>query len=409
MNKLFTIINSKILIELIKLTEQKLVLISPGITNEVAIAIAQQINEKKINSVEIILDSNPEAIRFGYGQIEAIKTLEKFNVKIRVQKGIRIGIIITDDVSLMFTPTPLNLEEELNNDSTPNAIYLGKKQVEDILDSILPDRSEKTKMGKSEIGEEEIKKEEIKAIEKDLTERPPIKPDLARRMLVVSSKFQFVDIQFGGARLKNHSFSLNGKDLGIKNNALANRITARYKLFDEKQLLSIEKKFDLEEKLKKIKKHFLLSVPGYGTILYFTKRKEFEKSLLEFQKLIDKQKNEVEDQLRKTLEVSRDKVIPWMKQNLKRLGKSELEEILYPMSINDLDNFVYNYVADKFPTAKSMLENISFSLKITNVSDQLINDEKFKSKIGKVLKLNFEEIVKVESAVGAEQQEELFN
>ncbi len=37
--------------------------------NEVAIAIARRVNEKKINSVDLIVDNNPEAIRFGYGQL----------------------------------------------------------------------------------------------------------------------------------------------------------------------------------------------------------------------------------------------------------------------------------------------------------------------------------------------------
>lgn len=407
MNRIFTFINSKKLIELIKLTENKLVLISPSIINEIAIAIAQQINEKKINSVEIILDSNPEAIRYGYGQIEAMKTLEKFNVKIRVQRGIRIGIIITDDVSLMFTPTPLNLEEELNTDSTPNGIYLEKKQVEEILDSIIPERSLQIESREVEIGKKEIKKEEIKAIEKDLEVRPPIKPDLERQMRVISSVFQFVDIEFKGARVFNNSFSLTGRDLGIRDENLASRISARYQLFNHDQVTKLKKEFDLESVLNTIKDAFLKKIPNYGSILHYQNTKKFEEAIASFRQELEKVKPKIEELFSELLSSSRNELFKFIKDNLKRnYNPDELRGITRLFS---LDEFINIYLDKKMKSAANTITNISFTLKITNVSTQLINNEEFREGIENVIGTKFDEIVKIESAVGAEPQEELFN
>lgn len=405
MNKTFTYVNSQKLVDLIKLTETKLVLISAGISNEVAIAIVQQINEKKISSFEIILDSNPESIRYGYGQIEAIKTLEKFNVKIRVQKGIRIGIIITDDVSLMFTPTPLNLEEELNNDSTPNAIYLSDTQVEDVLQSLDP--TKKGEKQEIEIGTTIIKKEEIKAIEKDLEERPPIKPDLERQMRVISSVFQFVDTEFKGARIFNNSFSLTGRDLGIRDEKLASRISARYQLFNQDQVMKLKEEFDLESVLNTIKDAFLKKIPNYGSVLHYQNAKKFEEAIESFKSELEIVKPKIEELFSEMLSTSRKELFIFIKENLTRNYKTdELKRITRRFSI---DEFINIYLDKKMKSTTNTITIISFTLKITNVSTQLINDEVFRKGIEKSFGKKFDEIVKIESAVGANQQEELFN
>ena len=97
--------------------------------------------------------------------------------------------------------------------------------------------------------------------------------------------------------MKNHSFSLNGKDLGIKNDTIAKRVTARYKLFDDYQVKKISKKFDLEDKLNKIKKHFLLNIPKYGNIVHVDKKAEFDETINIFIKAIDDVKEKIREDL----------------------------------------------------------------------------------------------------------------
>lgn len=403
----FTHINSKILAGLIKLTENKLILVSPGMTNEVAIAIAQQMNQNRIKDVEVIIDSNPDAIRYGYGQLEAIKTLQNLNIKLRTQPGIRIGIIITDSISLMFSPTPQNLEEEIKSNSTPNAIYLEKKQVEEILDSLILERALKIESREVEIGKKEIKKEEIKAIEKDLTERPPLKPDLERQMRVISSVFQFVDAEFKGARIFNNSFSLTGRDLGIKDDELASRISARYQLFNQKQITKLKEEFDLESVLNRIKDAYLKKIPNYGSVLHYKNLKRFEDAIKSFLSEIEKVKQDIEKTFQDMILDSREDLFAFIKRNLKQIYTSEeLKKITKPF---DLDTFIQLYLDKKMKIAINSISEVSFTYKITNVSNQLINDRKFRAGIEKAFDKKFDDIVKIESAVGAEPQEELFN
>lgn len=403
MNNSFTIINSTILAELVKTSEDRLIIVSPGITNDVAIAIAQKANENKIKSIEVIIDSDPDAIRYGYGQIEAIKTLQNLNIKLRTQPGIRIGIIITDLVSLIFTPTPQNLEEEIKSLSAPNAIYLGKKQVEELLDSIITERAAKTDSGEVEIGQKEIKKEEIKNIENKLIERPPIKPDLERRMRVISSVFQFVDTEFKGARIFNNSFSLTGRDLGIKDTDLASRISARYQLFNNDQISELKNQFDLETVLNRIKDAYLKKIPNYGSVLHYKNTKEFTQAVEFFQEEIKKTKQNIETTFSEMLKKSRQELFSFISENLKRnFSQKELQNITKPF---DLEKFIQKYLDKKMKSAANSISDISFTFKITNVSPQLINDESFRVGIERAFDQKFDDIVQIDSAVKATEEE----
>jgi len=403
MNNSFTIINSTILAELIKTSEDRLIIVSPGITNDVAIAIAQKANENKIKSIEVIIDSDPDAIRYGYGQIEAIKTLQNLNIKLRTQPGIRIGIIITDLVSLIFTPTPQNLEEEVKSLSAPNAIYLEKKQVEELLDSIITERAAKSDSGEVEIGQKEIKREEVKNIENELIERPPIKPDLERRMRVISSVFQFVDTEFKGARIFNNSFSLTGRDLGIKDTELASRISARYQLFNNEQISVLKNQFDLETVLNKIKDAYLKKIPNYGSVLHYKNTKEFTQAVEFFQEEIKRTKQNIETTFSEMLKKSRQELFSFISENLKRnYSQKELQNITKPF---DLEKFIQKYLDKKMKSAANSISDISFTFKITNVSPQLINDELFRAGIERAFDQKFDDIVQIDSAVKATEEE----
>lgn len=403
MDNSFTIINSTILAELVKTAEDRLIIVSPGITNDVAIAIAQKVNEDKIKSIEVIIDSDPDAIRYGYGQIEAIKTLQNLNIKLRTQPGIRIGIIITDLVSLIFTPTPQNLEEEIKSLSTPNAIYLEKKQVEELLDSIITERVAKSDSGEVEIGKKEIKKEEVKNIEKELIERPPIKPDLERRMRVISSVFQFVDTEFKGARIFNNSFSLTGRDLGIKDENLASRISARYQLFNNDQINELKNQFDLETVLNRIKDAYLKKIPNYGSVLHYKNTKEFTQAIEFFQEEIKNTKQNIEETFSEMLKKSHQELFSFISENLKKnFSQKELQNITRPF---DLEKFILKYLDKKMKSALNSISDTSFTFKITNVSPQLINDESFRAGIEKAFDQKFDDIVQIDSAVKAKEEE----
>jgi len=99
------------LIELILAAKQRLFFVGPGVSRSVAAAISQTWEELGRDAVQVVLDVDPEICRLGYGNIDGIRLLQetasRLGGTIYNRPGIRIGLLISDGTSLIFSPTPL--------------------------------------------------------------------------------------------------------------------------------------------------------------------------------------------------------------------------------------------------------------------------------------------------------------
>jgi hypothetical protein len=66
----------------------------------------------------------------GYGTLEGLKTLRnaahQLGTVVCHQPGVRIGLLIVDEITLVYSPTPLLLESGTTRPDRPNAIQLGQ-------------------------------------------------------------------------------------------------------------------------------------------------------------------------------------------------------------------------------------------------------------------------------------------
>lgn len=116
------------LIELIGSAQQRIVFVAPGVTEEVADALGNRFAQKDKLLIEVILDADPEVYRLGFGTMGGITKL-KFHADanhfpLRHQPGIRIGILISDDKTLFYAPTPQLIEAGSTSSEKPNAVLL---------------------------------------------------------------------------------------------------------------------------------------------------------------------------------------------------------------------------------------------------------------------------------------------
>lgn len=403
MSEKFISVTNELLVKLIRQASENVVLICPGISDDVSLAI---IDAAKTNvSVSIIVDSSANAIRSGYGTESAIQTLALHRIPVSTVLGIRIGFISADEMAISFTPTPQYVEEEPINVHYKNGMVVEGLEKELITKHIKDwtsplSTTEEPSTERPTVLNEEI----IKEIKQDLENRPAIKPDDARRMQVLSSCFQFVEIKFKGARIKDHTFPLNASDLGIMDERLASQVSGRYKLFNTEQIQTLNTASDLNDHLNRIKEAYLINVPKYGSIMISSNRKKFEKATELFEKEVNNIKSSIKETLKILLEDSRKRLIPWIKENLKRLDPVALERVMYPLRYNELNEFIEIFVEKRFPSAEELVDEMSFSVKITNVSDQLSLNNDFKSAIVKATNKSFEELVGRENVIAFKEQ-----
>jgi hypothetical protein len=128
MERTFTSVNDEVLIQAMKAARRKLVYVAPGITARVAQALVQQCKEHNTVSGIVILDIDPEVYRLGYGEIAGLEQLQQCadnsGFVVRHQPGVRIGLLISDENILIYSPTPLLIEAGSQQPEKPNAIVL---------------------------------------------------------------------------------------------------------------------------------------------------------------------------------------------------------------------------------------------------------------------------------------------
>lgn len=92
--------------------------------------------------------------------------------------------------------------------------------------------------------------------------------------------------------------------------------------------------------------------------------------------------------------------------NLKNQSDIKLERLVLPEPLTEktLWNYLKRKIDLRFPKAEQLLKEIKLKIRITNVSDQLINNEDFRSEIEKTFNQDFDEIVRTQSALGIKEE-----
>ena len=124
----FAVASDEALVQLITGARNRLVVIAPALTKPVADVVARRLEELGHLAVTIILDSDPEVYRLGFGDQDALDTIRAASANnlsdLREQPGVRIGVVISDDTTTVYSPVSKNIEAGSTSDEKPNAIVL---------------------------------------------------------------------------------------------------------------------------------------------------------------------------------------------------------------------------------------------------------------------------------------------
>ncbi len=117
------------LVELLNEAQRRVVYMAPGLTLNITAALSTAWRRLGSDAVSVILDVDAEVCRLGYGTIEGLTDIQNTAMDLGVfvchQPGVRIGLLITDDTTLIYAPTPLLIEPESEIRVWSNAIFLG--------------------------------------------------------------------------------------------------------------------------------------------------------------------------------------------------------------------------------------------------------------------------------------------
>lgn len=235
-------ITDDLVIGAIRAAQKRVVLVAPAVWPGLAGAVSDAWARLGAEQVAVILDVDPEVLRFGYGSLEGLQILQRAAASqqqsIGQESGVRICVIIADDQTFLYSPTPRLLEATPGScaepaTTTPKTNGLVLSQPPDTLQQDLGVGAERTEA--RTVGLEPVQANQIEAVAKELKANPPKSFDIARAVNVYNARIRFVELQVTGCKLSGQRASLPRDLVRIAkaNPALERKIQNTIRVLDE--------------------------------------------------------------------------------------------------------------------------------------------------------------------------------
>ena len=361
------------LMALISCTRRRLVVISPGLSSNIARAIAEKWAELGGNAVQIVLDADPEICRLGFGELDSIKilrdTANQIGTEVRHQAGLRIGVVITDETTVIFSPTPLLLESNVSESTRSNAIRIDTP--------LAPPECSSREVEKS-LGFESkpLTENLVRNAEKDLGSNPPVKFDLARKVRVFNAMFEFVEFELRGHRISRKRVPIPSDLMGLANDRKTQRLLhSSFQLIDEEAGISGDRLDRLKQRI--VARH-LVNFPGYGTVILRTNKERFKRAVRRLEQFIVCFRQRLENELQSAIESNRDALIKGLLPSVLAAPPDRWLKFLgSPPREADVRNLLTAELSNAFKTASEIVGDISLKVVFRGVTFESLNDPAF--------------------------------
>lgn len=304
----FQEVNDSALIDLLNKACRRIVFIAPGVHKPVAEALGKRFEKLSEINITVVIDPDEDVYRIGYGDAEGLELLSEYaqqqGFALMSQPGLRVGVLLVDDFTLVWSPTPRSVESAPSGkfsevDRAPNGLLLGVNPGEQLAHAVCAAGTNTLPLN-AEIGLDVVTKERVEKTLDDLAKNPPIPVDLARITRVFSTKLQFVEFTVKGAKFSKQELRIsddymNADIQGELKGLIASKLRAFGEFYEEEIEVPVffngEEVFDskqnrLKEKVSEaslqrrrndIEKRYLFTIPGFGRLVAKDDKPEFDK------------------------------------------------------------------------------------------------------------------------------------
>jgi hypothetical protein len=399
-DQFFTQIDSADLSYLIDNAQESVILAMPGIQAEVATSLMKASHRLGKEMVIVCLDVNEQAMRLGYGDIQAVELLRENNIVIQHIDHLRFALIIADSEGYSFSPTALYLESEATSTLGFNAIKLTAEQVKEAMVRLSPaakaiaviscnDDGERKKLEKLIpcIPNNPIDDNAIKSISKSLTETPPVEFDVSRQVRVYNAYLQYVEVHMTGAAIQRQKIAMPRKleAIATADTDLEGRFKTSFDLLAKDNQLSSKA---LEKELKSIRDQFTASLgKDKGRVILHRNKDRFITKMAKLVERLEEHSLNVKDKLQESINDSKNAIakiyVPALKENL-------TEDITIivgnPPTEATLHNFVLDELHTVFPSADAIIKKMEIRYEFKDLTYETLNNKEFLDNVKKAFK-----------------------
>ena len=359
-------------------------LMTPGMSEDVAFVLAEKWKTLDKDVVDVILDLDPEVCRLGYGDLKAVRLLyetsKAIGVTLRHQPGLRIGLLVVDDITLIFSPTPLLIEGGSKVVLHPNAILLGALPNEIARDVGL----EKGLEIDNVIGREKVSALKIQGLQSDLAFNPPVKFDIARKVRVFNAQFEFVEFEVRGCSLSRRTVNIPGDLMGLaKDEKTRKLLRSSFQLIDRESTLSGDKVYKLKQA---IAKKYMFTITGYGTVVLRKNKDEYVSKVEILKKYIERFHRKVEKKLQEEIDTNREALVKALAPAIEKSPPERWRKYLGAKpSLSEISGMLTVEFKRLFGSAQGLLSNMEVTLLFKGVTYELLGDKIFLEAVQKAM------------------------
>lgn len=374
----FVTVDDARLAGLIRSASRRLIVVAPAVTTGVAEAIAKKWKELGRDAVSVVLDVGLDPYHIGYGDPDGLRILQEtareVGSALRQQPGVRIGLVVSDDVTLVYSPTPRSIEAAPGEDEkpvtqeTPNAILLGAP----------PADLERQLAGEDgSIGEHPADEFTLRKVNKDLEKNPPRKFEITRTERVFNAKLEFVEFTLTGAALSRRKAPIPQHLLKLPGGADAQKVLeAHFRLIEKGGPIDDKK---IADERRALEKKYLFNIPKFGNVILRETKGAFLKGVKDLEEKIEKFKCEAKETLAAEIQKNRTLITDALLPNLEQSPPAEWEKfgVRKGSPTARIREFLEKELSDAYGDPEAILDKVKLDVIFKGVTYQTLQDKDF--------------------------------
>jgi len=375
-SRAITIANDFTVSSMIDTATRRVVVLAPAVSTKIAESISAKWVQLGGEAVSVVLDVDPEVYRLGYGEFKSLEILEAAaataGTTLNRQPGIRVGLVIVDDETLVYSPTPLLIEAGPKRPETPNAIRIGTPPaniVRELGHGPNGVRDQK-------IGLDKAAKSAIQTVDAQLKKNPPQKFDVSRSVRVFNAAFEFVDLELLGTFIDRKTVSIPKYLSGIRDPKTREQLRTSYTILPTGHKLSGE---HLQKDRKLIDKKFLRTITGYGMVVLRSQKADFEAEVEQLRKDVSEFAEKIREELQNAMDKQLESLVKALLPTVKRTPPQDwIKSDGKKPSAETVEQFLNDDLRRAFGTAETLIKEMKVKLIFKGVTFELLSDAKFR-------------------------------
>ncbi len=379
--------------------KSRVVLCIPGFGDLVGAAVIEACRRLPPGQLLLVVDGTDKAARLGYGHFDAVFQVLQAGVPMRLEQGLRLGVLVADEQGWCFATPPLLVDATMEHATAPNALALHPSQIQPTLqalgfvqhvpasglaheaqDAAAPGVPKEAGLALEvrTIGRTEATLAALQPVQERLRIDPPQAFDVARKVQVFNAFVDFVELEMTGTQLSHQKVSLPSKLLlSVADDATRKRLTTSFSLIAPQAKIA-EKAKQLRQSLDTIRKIYTRSVTPFGVITLRQHRQALQKAVEQVAEQVKAYSAQIKTELNKEISKSRQQLVDSFLPAIVKKPPDELSfSVIGKPTKEQVRRWIDGQLDRCFPDVESLLRDMEVRLVIKSVTYEMLKEQKF--------------------------------